>query len=122
VFEICGHYLRKSTKTCQVKVFGDNTSVFIFFNKLTIPLYFALRLLNPEGDLATIVHGDLHNNNMMFLDQEEPVVFKLLDWQLAQVLAMYSTLFFGRSNLLSSNYLIGSGSGTRHVQYTLLWE
>jgi aminoglycoside phosphotransferase (APT) family kinase protein len=62
--------------------------LFLFLNKLTIPLHVVLRLLSPEGDLATIVHGDLHNNNMMFLDQEEPVVFKLFDWQMVKVLGM----------------------------------
>jgi hypothetical protein len=42
-------------------------------------------LLSCEGELVTLVHGDLHNNNMMFLDQGEgDLAFKLLDWQMVK--------------------------------------
>ncbi len=41
--------------------------------------------MSCEGELATLVHGDLHNNNMMFLDQGEgDLAFKLLDWQMVK--------------------------------------
>jgi hypothetical protein len=42
-----------------------------------------------------------------FLDQEEPVVFKLFDWQMVKVLGMNSSRFSRRRNLSFANYLLG---------------
>jgi aminoglycoside phosphotransferase (APT) family kinase protein len=55
--------------------------------------------LNCEGELITLVHGDLHNNNMMFLEREEEgdMHFKLLDWQMVKVGSKLALLFIIKS-------------------------
>jgi aminoglycoside phosphotransferase (APT) family kinase protein len=54
--------------------------------------------MSCEGELITLVHGDLHNNNMMFLEREEEgdMHFKLLDWQMVKVSPIIppSSLYF----------------------------
>jgi aminoglycoside phosphotransferase (APT) family kinase protein len=58
--------------------------------------------LSCEGELITLVHGDLHNNNMMFLEEEEgDMHFKLLDWQMVKVGSKLALLFIIKS--ISSN-------------------
>jgi aminoglycoside phosphotransferase (APT) family kinase protein len=54
--------------------------------------------LSCEGELITLVHGDLHNNNLMFLEEEEgDMHFKLLDWQMVKVDSKLSCLWNNKS-------------------------